>query len=209
VGTVCEENAAVLWDSGQSPREAFEGIVKRHMKDAYFIALGLVGNREDALELSQEAFYRAYKHFDQLSSKGKFFPWFYQILRNLCFSHLRKRRVRRDYQVQIADCGLRNGDSPVNPQSEIENPQSDEIADHFDPEMVAERNESKDRIWRAIGRLDEKHREVIVLRHFQNMSYDEMAKVLFCNRGTVTSRLFYARQRLKEILDHEKGGQEQ
>lgn len=209
MGTVCDENAAALWDSGQSPREAFEGIVKKHMKDAYFIALGLVGNREDALELSQEAFYRAYKHFDQLNSKGKFFPWFYQILRNLCFSHLRKRRVRRDYRLRNEDCGLRNGDSPTDPHSEIENPQSGEIADHFDPEMIAERNESKDRVWRAIGQLDEKHREVIVLRHFRDMSYDEMAKVLLCNRGTVTSRLFYARQRLKEMLDHEKGGQEQ
>ena len=202
MGSVCEENAVALWDSGHSPREAFEVIVKRHMKDAYFIALGLVGNREDALELSQEAFYRAYKHFDQLNSKGRFFPWFYQILRNLCFSHLRKRRVRRNYQARMDDCGLRIDDSDANPQS-------GELADHFDPEMVAERDESKDRIWRAIGQLEEKHREVIILRHFQNMSYDEMAKVLFCNRGTVTSRLFYARQRLKEILDHEKGGQEQ
>ena len=56
-----------------------------------------------------------------------------------------------------------------------------------------------------MGRLDDKHREVIMLRHFRNMSYDEMAKVLFCNRGTVTSRLFYARQQLKEILEHQTG----
>jgi RNA polymerase sigma-70 factor (ECF subfamily) len=194
-----------LWDSHESPKEAFEMIVKRHMKDAYLIALGLVGNREDALELSQEAFYRAYKHYDQLSSKGKFFPWFYQILRNLCFSHLRKRRVRRVHELRTDDCGLRMGDPPANPQAAIPNPQSGEIGDHFDPEMVAERNESKDRVWKAIGQLDEKHREVIILRHFRNLSYDEMARILFCNKGTVTSRLFYARQRLKEILDHAKG----
>ena len=81
------------------------------------------------------------------------------------------------------------------------------MGDRFDPETVAERNESKDRVWKAIGQLDEKHREVIILRHFQNLSYDEMAKVLFCNKGTVTSRLYYARKRLKEILEHEKGGQ--
>jgi RNA polymerase sigma-70 factor (ECF subfamily) len=161
------------------------------MKDAYFIALGLVGNREDALELSQEAFYRAYKHFDQLNSKGKFFPWFYQILRNLCFSHLRKRKVRRAGSLDDPDGG--GADVPM--------------GDRFDPEMVAERNESKDRVWKAIGQLDEKHREVIILRHFQNLSYDEMAKVLFCNKGTVTSRLYYARKRLKDLLDREKGGQ--
>ena len=182
---LCQENTAVAWGSYRSPREAFEAVVRMHMKDAYFIALGLVGNREDALELSQEAFYRAYRHFDQLNSQEKFFPWFYQILRNLCFSHLRKRRLRRTESLDDAD-----GE-----------PRQLEWSDAFDPEMVAERNESKDRVWRAISRLEEKHREVIVLRHFRQLSYDEMARVLFCNRGTVTSRLYYARKRLKEILE--------
>lgn len=186
---VCQEDMIALCDSRRSPREAFEAIARRHMKDAYFIALGLVGNQEDALELSQEAFYRAYKHYDQLVSKGKFFPWFYQILRNLCFSHLRKRRIRRADSLDDEDAGRPEPQMP----------------DSFDPGMIAERNEAKDRVWNAISRLDEKHREVIILRHFQNMSYEEMSKVLFCNKGTVTSRLFYARQRLKEILDHQSG----
>jgi RNA polymerase sigma-70 factor (ECF subfamily) len=205
VSALCPDNTVVLCSPGTSPREAFEAIVKRHMKDAYLIALGLVGNREDALELSQEAFYRAYKNYDQLNAKGKFFPWFYQILRNLCFSHLRHRRVCRNYQLRTADGTSRTNDSESNPQSEIPNPQPDEVAAQFDPEAVAERNETKDRIWRAISQLDDKHREVIILRHFQNLSYEEMAKLLFCNQGTVTSRLFYARQQLKEILDHERG----
>ncbi len=188
---LCDENTAVMLGSRQSSRQAFEAVVNKHMKDAYFIALGFVGNREDALELSQEAFYKAYKHFDQLKEADKFFPWFYQILRNLCFSHLRKRKIRRASSLDDAE------GAPI----DIEG------GDDFDPEMVAERNESKDRVWKAISQLDEKHREVIVLRHFRNLSYDDMAKVLFCNRGTVTSRLYYARQRLKEILDREKGGQ--
>jgi RNA polymerase sigma-70 factor (ECF subfamily) len=176
-------------------KDDFEAFVKQHMKAAYLTALGLVGNREDALELSQEAFFRAYQHYDQLQTQGKFFAWFYQILRNLCFSHLRKRRVRRAHEAPHAeDGGQRTEDDGAccGPA---------DIAAQFDPAVVAERNESKDRIWRAIGQLDEKHREVIILRHFQNLSYDEMAKLLFCNRGTVTSRLFYARQRLKEILE--------
>lgn len=169
------------------------------MKAAYLTALGLVGNREDALELSQEAFFRAYQHYDQLQAQGKFFAWFYQILRNLCFSHLRRRRVRRAYETSNAEDGgqwTQDGD-PDGHSADAGGP--------FDPEVVAERNESKDRLWRAIGQLDEKHREVIILRHFQNLSYDEMAKLLFCNRGTVTSRLFYARQRLKEILEEAPG----
>jgi RNA polymerase sigma-70 factor (ECF subfamily) len=186
-------------------KQDFETFVREHMKGAYLTALGLVGNREDALELSQEAFFRAYQHYDQLNTRDKFFPWFYQILRNLCFSHLRKRRVRRAHEVRMDDGGLRMSDAPPDPHAAVPDPPLNETGDHFDPEMVAERNESKDRLWKAIGALEEKHREVIVLRHFQNLSYDEMAQLLFCNRGTVTSRLFYARQRLKEILEHEMG----
>jgi len=189
VNGTCQDNAVALWDAHSSRKEAFEAIVKRHMKDAYLIALGLVGNREDALELSQEAFFRAYEHYDALPSKGKCFPWFYQILRNLCFSHLRKKRVRRASSLDDTQCGC--------PE-----PEGQEC---FEPDAIAERNEAKDRIWKAMSRLDDKHREVIILRHFRNMSYDEMAKVLFCNRGTVTSRLFYARQQLKEILEHQRG----
>jgi RNA polymerase sigma-70 factor (ECF subfamily) len=200
------EELTVAWGPVEDSRGAFEAIVTRHMKDAYFIALGLVGNKEDALELSQEAFYRAFKNYGRLNAKDKFFPWFYQILKNLCFSHLRKRKVRRNYQLQIADCELPIGEPEANSQSAICNSQLDEGQDEFDPEAIAERNESKDRIWRAISRLDEKHREVIILRHFRNLSYDEMAKLLFCNRGTVTSRLYYARQRLKEILDEDTMG---
>ena len=182
--SVCGQSAQLCGPDIRS-KDDFEAFVKRHMKDAYLTALGLVGNREDALELSQEAFFRAYKNYDQLNAKGKFFPWFYQILRNLCFSHLRKRLVRRASSLDNIEEGV--------PEPEM--------GDHFDPQTIAERNESKDRIWRAIGQLDEKHREVIILRHFRNLSYEEMAQRLFCNRGTVTSRLFYARQRLKEILE--------
>ncbi len=192
--SVCGQSVPLCGPDIRS-KDDFEAFVKQHMKGAYLTALGLVGNREDALELSQEAFFRAYQHYDQLSAKGKFFPWFYQILRNLCFSHLRKRRVRKAHEAPCAEDGrprTDDGDDGGHPADR---------GDHFDPEMIAERNESKDRIWRAIGQLDEKHREVIILRHFQNLSYDEMAKLLFCNRGTVTSRLFYARQRLKEILE--------
>lgn len=188
----CSDETVPLLDTPGSATTAFEAIVRKNMKSAYFIALGLVGNHEDALELSQEAFFRAFQNFKQLRAKGRFFPWFYQILRNLCFSHLRKRRRRKTDSLDKLDGAQIGAD----------------VNDNFDPEAVAERNESNDRLWKAIGQLDDKHREVIVLRHFQNLSYEEMANVLFCNKGTVTSRLYYARKRLKEILDYQKGGRQ-
>ncbi|MHC4582149.1 MAG: RNA polymerase sigma factor [Planctomycetota bacterium] len=160
--------------------EAFEVLVNRYMKDAYFIALGLVGNREDAMDLSQEAFVRAYRNIKQVKPGRKFFPWFYQILKNLCISHLRKRKYRRASSLDGENC------------PEVED--------------TGDRNETKDRVWQAIAKLDEKHREVIILRHFQNMSYEQIAAALFCNKGTVTSRLYYARKRLEELLGTGKGG---
>ncbi|MGB2865137.1 MAG: sigma-70 family RNA polymerase sigma factor, partial [Sedimentisphaerales bacterium] len=169
--------------------EAFEVLVNKYMKDAYFIALGLVGNREDAMDLSQEAFVRAYRHIKDVKPGRKFFPWFYQILKNLCISHLRKRRYRRASSLNSEDC-----------------PEVASTDDCFSPEVVARRNEIKDKVWQAIGKLDEKHREVIILRHFKNMSYDQIAEALFCNKGTVTSRLYYARKRLEELLGTGKGG---
>lgn len=191
MGSFCEEEAIAIERCRRGSPDAFEVIVGRYMKKAYFIALGLVGNREDALDLSQEAFFRAYDNIDRLHSGRKFFPWFYQILKNLCFSHLRKKNYRRT--AAIDDIG--------------EEKIADDCDEAFGPEAVAERNELKTQVWKAIGKLGDKHREVIILRHFQNLSYEQMASVLFCNKGTVMSRLYHARRKLRDLLDSEKGGQ--
>ncbi len=190
MASLCQEEILAMQRCRRGSRAAFELFVRKYMKEAYFIALGLVGNREDALDLSQEAFIRAYRNIKQLNPKRRFFPWFYQILKNLCFSHLRKRRVRRASSLNAADC-----------------PEAAAAADDcFAPDVVAGRNEMKDKVWKAIAKLDDKHREVIILRHFRDLSYEQISQNLFCNKGTVTSRLYYARRRLKELLGTEKGG---
>jgi RNA polymerase sigma-70 factor (ECF subfamily) len=190
LSSVCEEELLLTGPARRGSKEAFESIVKMYMKKAYFIALGLVGNRDDAMELSQEAFILAYRNIRQLNPNRKFYPWFYQILKNVCFSHLRKTKNRRSHSLEKIE----------------EQTPAAEVDDSFRPEVVAERNETKDRMWKAIGKLSEKHREVIILRHFQNLSYEQMSQILYCSRGTVMSRLYYARQRLKELLGTEKGG---
>ena len=186
----CTTELAAIRQCRNGSRKAFEVVVNKYMKDAYYIALGFVGNQEDAMDLSQEAFFRAYRNLDSLNSDSKFFPWFYQILKNLCFSHLRKFRNKKTQSLNGAE-------NPIDIQDE---------KNSFDPEMVAERNEAKDKLWQAIGQLDEKHREVIILRHFQNYSYDQIAKTLLYSKGTVMSRLYYARKKLRELLDDKKGG---
>lgn len=188
MSNACQDEIAAIRRCRRGSPEAFEVLVNRYMKDAYFIALGLVGNREDALDLSQEAFVRAYRNIKYVKPGRKFFPWFYQILKNLCISHLRKNRYRKASSLDNDNC-----------------PETEARSDCFSPEVVAGRNEMKDRVWQAIGRLEEKHREVIILRHFQNMSYEQIAEALHCNKGTVTSRLYYARKKLEELLGSGKG----
>jgi len=189
LASLCQEEMIAMQRCRRGSKEAFEVFVRKYMKQAYFIALGLVGNREDALDLSQEAFVRAYRNIKHVKSDRRFFPWFYQILKNLCVSHLRRRRYRQASSLDADDC-----------------PEVAAAEDHFSPEVVVGRDEAKNRVWQAIGKLDEKHREVIILRHFQGMSYEQIAEALFCNKGTVTSRLYYARKRLKELLGAPKGG---
>ena len=184
----CEQEEAIIERCCRGSKEAYEVIVRKYMKDAYFIALWRVGNREDALDLSQEAFVRAYRNIKHIRPDRKFFPWFYQILKNLCISHLRKSKYRKASSLDNENC-----------------PEAEAVSDCFSPEAVARRNEMKDKVWQAIGRLEEKHREVIILRHFQNMSYEQIAEALHCNKGTVTSRLYYARKKLEELLGSGKG----
>jgi RNA polymerase sigma-70 factor (ECF subfamily) len=161
------------------------------MKDSYHIALGLVGNVDDALELSQEAFYRAFRNIRDLKPRRRFFPWFYQILRNLCFSHLRKRRLRHTVQLPEPDgCELTSAED-----------------DWFQPDAVVEKDEIHRAVWSAMSQLTDKHREIILLRHFRDMSYDQIADALHCSQGTVMSRLYHARKKLREILESQKGGQ--
>ena len=179
--TVCREETIALQRCRDGSKKAFEVVVEKYMKRAYLIALGLVGNRDDALDLSQEAFFRAYCNIGKLRENASFFPWFYQILKNLCFSHLRKVRGRQTccFDEQKTDVAA---------------------SEYWEPGAVAARNETKALIWKAIGQLDSKHREVIVLRHFQNLSYGQIAQVMFCSKGTVMSRLYNARRQMKRIL---------
>ena len=188
---ICREELDAIERCRNGASEAFEAIVDRYKKQSYSIALGLVGNHEDALDLSQEAFVRAYKNIGKLNNDGKFFPWFYQILKNLCFTHLKKKKRR-----QMA--------SLYNEQGQINAPPAD--GDWFVPDAVMERSETKDRVWQAISKLSEKHREVIVLRHFENLSYEQIASAMHCSKGSVMSRLYHARKNLRELFDTPDGG---
>jgi len=165
-------------------REAFGPIVESYRRRAYFTALGLVGNREEAYDLSQEAFVRAFRAIGRFDPAREFAPWFFRILRNLCASaHARRKTRREDSLEKLREDGR---EFPA--------------GDRFSPELLAERNEAAERVWRGLAELDAKHREVVVLKDLQGYGYREIAEILDIPIGTVMSRLYHARRKLKEKL---------
>ncbi len=161
-------------------RRAFEPIVTRYMRRAAAFALGWTGNRDDALDLSQEAFARAFRAIRRYDPERPFYPWLHRILRNVCINHL--GRASRLHEVPLDDA------RPF--------PSAEE-----GPDVALERSETRRLVWEAIRKLGEQDREILVLRELQALTYAEIAAVLDIPRGTVMSRLHYARQRLREKLE--------
>ena len=168
----------------QKDKHAYGILVKRYMQRAYFAALGLVGSHESALDLSQEAFVRAYRSIKKLDPRRKFYTWYYQILRNLCFNYLRDRaRHARTF----SEIGQGVIESVVD--------QEQDTAAHL------ELAELQAALWNAMDTLKPHEREVIILKDFEQLTYKEIAEMLSCPIGTVMSRLFSARKSLKSRLE--------
>ena len=165
------------WKGGSV--RAFEVIVRATMRRAYAIALGLLGNAEDARDVSQEAFVAAHKARGRFDDQRPFFPWFYRILRNRCLNFIQMRARRREISMDVL---AERADERARP----------------DRDMI--RRERIEAVWRALFTLSPDHREVIVLRNFQECSYREIAEALGISEGTVMSRLFYARKALAKAL---------
>ncbi len=166
-------------------RRAFSDLVERYMRRAYFVALGLVGSHEDALDLSQEAFIRAYRARRRLDPELPFYGWLYQILRRLCFNFNRDRKLRRT-RTEEARSWLTDQASR---------------AAGIDPATSAERAETIRQVREAIERLGDRDREVLVLKEFEGLRYREIAELLGIPIGTVMSRLYSARRRLAAEME--------
>jgi RNA polymerase sigma-70 factor (ECF subfamily) len=171
-------------------RDAFDRLVEGLRSRAFHVAHGLVGSRDDALELSQEAFLKTYRARATYRDGEPFLPWFHRILRNTCYTYLRKHG-------KIAKRSLTPGfgDDAREESGEWE------LAD--DGEAPTERIETDERaqaFWRAFKRLSARDREILSLRHFHDHSYQQIADSLGIPIGTVMSRLFHARRRLRDEL---------
>ncbi len=165
----------------QGDKQAFGKLVKAYMQKAYYIALSIVHNHEKAVDLSQEAFVKAYYAFDSFDEQRRFFPWYYRILKNACLGELRKNKHSVNFSV-IGENIHDVKDDNISRQQEMED------------------DERKEQVWIAMNKLKENEREILLLREIQGQSYEEIAQLLGCPQGTVMSRLYTARQALKKRL---------
>jgi RNA polymerase sigma-70 factor (ECF subfamily) len=181
---VTERELVLRAQAGESA--AFGELVQRYMRRAYFAALGLVGSPEDARDLSQEAFVRAFRARQRINPDLPFYAWLYQILRRLCFNFVRDRRVRRNRLGEARNWLAEE----ANQRSSVDN-----------PERAVQRAEARRRVQVAIERLNDRDREVLVLKEFEGLRYREIAALLGIPIGTVMSRLYTARRRLADVLE--------
>ncbi len=177
-----DDDAQLLAACATGKTRAFRKLVEKYKRRAYYVALGLVGSRDDAWDLSQEAFIRIWNSRSRFDPERPFWPWFYAVLANLCKNWLRDREVR-----------IRHADN-------IRRLEQDRRGGR-NPESILTENETQRKVWAAIEELPFKFREIIVLRHFQDMAYEEIAAQLGIPEGSVMSRLFYARKKLRELLE--------
>ncbi len=164
-------------------REAFGILVERYQRRVVGVALAIVHNPDDALELAQETFVRAYENLGSFESRSSFSTWLYRITANLAID-LRRREGRHS---------LVRGEEAEGEINRLPSSTGDSFAEFS-------RKELNSRLRAALEELTPEHRAVILLREVEGLGYDEISEILQCPRGTVMSRLHYARNRLRTIL---------
>lgn len=167
--------------------EAFRELMERYKRRAFSVAVGIVGDPDDAMDVVQDAFVKLYYKLKEFQFGSNFYTWFYRLLVNQAID--RWRKSSRSQSVPLDEKRLTEEDSP--PDAAIY-PRT--------PEDLAGNRELGEALNRAIAALPEYHRAVILLREVDGMAYEEIAAVLGCSVGTVMSRLHYARAKLKEAL---------
>ena len=173
------EEGDLIRQAARGSVEAYNLLVSRWEKRVYNYLLRITGNREDALDLTQEVFLKAYQNLRKLEDHGRFAPWLYRIAHNEAYTMFRKRRPEtgvEDMEPRGTGTGIAVGGSSV-----------------FPLELSLS-------VASALGRLSEEQREAVVLKIYRGFKFEEMAEILDCPVSTVKSRLYTALDLLKEEL---------
>lgn len=182
-------------------RRAFQQLYERYHRRAFAVALGVLRHPEDAHDVVQESFIKAYRYLDRFEGKSSFYTWLYRIVKNLAIDYLRKRK--RGMSVSFDDTAANLTEDSFDdltwvPKILGQNPGKSLL-----------RAEIREQIAAALENLSPNHRAVIVMREVEGLSYEEMAEVLECSKGTIMSRLFHARKYMQTALAEYKEGRDE
>jgi RNA polymerase sigma-70 factor (ECF subfamily) len=184
-----EEEYALIDRAVAGDHEAFGQLVRTYQVRVYSTIFHMVGNHEDADDITQDTFIKAYKALKSFKKNSGFFTWLYRIAVNLTINFLNSRKKRRFISFDHADYDAES-------DAEIFQLISDKT-----PRKNVDIHELREKLNEAIQQLSEKHRAVVVMHDIQGMSHEEISEILKCSNGTVRSRLFYARQQLQAALN--------
>ena len=182
-----EQEAQIVRSVLEGDVNAFETLVIEYEKNVYAITQRMTGNSEDAADMTQETFIKAYNSLSSFRGDSKFSVWLYRIATNVCLDYLRSRSRKPAISLSVED---EDGEEA---QLEI----SDESQS---PERLLERDLTRDAVRRGLKALAPEYRQILLLREIQGLSYEEISDVLSLETGTVKSRIFRARKRLCAFL---------
>lgn len=168
-------------------QEAFADLMARNEKQVYNLCLRMAGDPEDARDLTQESFLKAWRGLQFYKSECSFSTWLYRLSTNVCIDHLRSRKRKGAVSLSVTDEG--------GEETELEIPDAEPL-----PEQQIIHREERQAIAAAMNRLEEEYRTVLTLRVVEDLSYEQIAEVLDLKAGTVKSRIARARIKLKKIL---------
>ncbi len=189
----CDDHALIRRAIG-GEKEAFSELVRRYQARAYGVAVGIVGNRDDALDVVQDSFVKAYNALRDFRFDAKFYTWFYRLLMNKAIDKVRE--VSRNPQAAFDETYMKREDGEAVGHAEFYEKPDDAVA----------RQELRRVMKQAIDSLPEHHRTVIVLREIEGLSYQEIAEILGISIGTVMSRIHYGKEKLRDLLsDYVRG----
>jgi RNA polymerase sigma-70 factor (ECF subfamily) len=169
---------------------AFDELVIRYRTRVFGMVYNMVHNEQDAWDLAQDSFLKAWKSIGRFRGKSSFYTWLYRIVMNVTIDWVRKKQIKGsgaefDDAIQLKE---------IDPASKTV-PKQDAL-----PSEKMEQGEIRAQIDRAIAQLSPEHRAVILMKEIEDMQYNEIAEALDCSIGTVMSRLFYARKKLQNLL---------
>ncbi len=186
---VAEEDVQLVAKCQAGDTAAFGELVTRYRTKAFGMIYNMVRNEQDAWDLAQDGFVKAWKSIDRFRGQSSFYTWLYRIMTNVTIDWLRKKQIASvaEFDENIALAGIEPG-SATAPKDEPP------------PSRRLEQAEIRQRIDAAIMKLSAEHRSVLVMKEIDGLQYQEIADALGCSIGTVMSRLFYARKKMQGLL---------